>query len=283
MIYYFLLLCMPLVNCCQSVAQKQFSLKAEKANVILFSAVTSVIAMLFFLATSGLKLSFTPALVPYALAFAVCYAAGWVSTVLAVRYGLMAITTMIVSCSLIFPTVYGVMTGEALTAAVGVGVALLLLSFALVNLKFDKSARFTWKWFACAVTACVANGGCSISQNMQKRALGDGFSHEFMIIALAAASAMLFVYAMLTSRDIRGDFRGCLPYSAANGIANGAINLLVLITIGHIPNTVLYPSLSALNMAATFALSFIAYKERFSRVQYAGYALGIASIVLLNL
>jgi len=283
MFYYLLLLCMPLVNCCQSIAQKQYNLKYEKGNVILFSSVTSVIALCFFVATSGLKLSFTPELLPYSLAFAVCYSAGWVGTVLAVKYGLMAITTMIVSCSLVFPTVYGVMMGEALTATIAVGVVLLLFSFVLVNLKFDKSARFTWKWFACAMTACIANGGCSIAQNMQKRALGDGYSHEFMIVALAAASAMLFVYALLTSRNLRSDFRDCLPYSIGNGLANGAINLLVLITIGHIPNTVLYPSLSALNMVATFVLSFIAYKERFSKVQYAGYALGIASIILLNL
>lgn len=283
MIYYLLLLCMPVVNCCQSVSQKQYNLKCEKGNVILFSAVTSVIALGFFLVTSGLKLQFTPALIPYSLGFAVCYAAGWVSTVLAVRYGLMAITTMIVSCSLIFPTVYGVMTGEPLTATIAVGVALLLFSFVLVNLKFDKSARFTWKWFACAVTACVANGGCSIAQSMQKRVLGENFSHEFMILALAAASVMLLAYAMVTGRNLRGDFRACLPYATGNGIANGLINLLVLVTIGHIPNTVLYPSLSALNMVATFVLSFIMYKERFSKVQYAGYALGIVSIVLLNL
>ena len=111
MIYYLLLLCLPLVNCCQNISQKQYNLKYEKPNVILFSAVTSVMALCFFVITSGLKLEFNPALIPYALGFAVGYSAGWVGTVLAVRYGLMAISKMIVSCSLIFPTVYGILLG----------------------------------------------------------------------------------------------------------------------------------------------------------------------------
>ena len=283
MIYYLLLLCMPLVNCCQSIAQKQYNLKYEKANVILFSAVTSVIALLFFLITSGLKLEFNPGLIPYALAFAVAYSAAWVGTVLAVKYGLMALTTLIVSCSLIFPTACGIFLGEPVTATIVIGMILLLASMVMANLKFDRSAKFTWKWFACAMVACVGNGICSVSQTLQKRMVGDSYSHEFMILALAAAAVLLFGYAALTSSDLRGDFRRCLPFATANGAANGLINFLVLVTIGHIPNTVLYPSLSALNMVATFLLAFFAYKERFSKIQYAGYALGIVSIVLLNL
>lgn len=283
MLYYLLLLCLPVANCCQSIAQKQYNLKNEKPNVILFSAVTSLMALCFFLITSGLRLDFTPALIPYALAFGVAYSAGWVTTVLAVRYGLMSLSTLIVSCSLIFPTLYGVMTGEAVTAMKVTGMAMLLASIVLVNLKFDKGSRFSIKWFLCVMTAFFCNGACAISQNMAKRALGDGCSHEFMIIALSAACVLLFGFALTTSRSVREDFRGCIGYSAANGAANAVINFLMLVLIGNIPNTVLYPTSSALNMIAAFLLGCIVYKERFSRLQYVGYALGVASIVLLNI
>lgn len=283
MIYYLLLLCLPVVNCCQNIAQKQYNLKHQSPNVILFSAVTSVMALGFFLITSGLKLDFSAKLLPYSFAFAAGYSAGWVGTVLAVRYGLMAISTLIVSCSLIFPTVYGILLGEPVTAMVIIGMALLLAAIVLVNLKFDNSSRLSWKWFACVMVAFFGNGVCSISQNMQKRALGDGYSHEFMILALAAASILLLGCALLTGKDFKGDFRRCLPYSAANGAANAVINFLMLVLIGNIPNTVLYPTSSALNMVGTFLLAFFAYKERFSKMQYAGYALGIVSIVLLNI
>ena len=283
MIYYLLMLGIPLMNCLQSVSQKQYNLKYEKPNVILFSAVTSMIALCFFLVTSRFQLSFDARLIPYSLGFAVGYSAGWVGTVLAVRYGLMAISSLIVNCSLIFPTAYGIMLGEPVTPLLLTGVALLLASFVLVNLKFEEGSRFSWKWFGCVMVAFFGNGLCAVTQNMHKRALGDAYGDEFMIIALAAASAMLLVIAMLTSRDIRGDFKGCVPYSALNGVSNGIINFLVLILIGNVPNTVLYPTNAATSMIAAFLLSYIVYKERFSKVQYIGYALGIVSIVMLNI
>ncbi len=78
-----------------------------------------------------------------------------------------------------------------------------------------------------------------------------------MILALAAASILLLSYALLTGKDFKGNFHRCLPYSAANGAANAVINFLMLVLIGNIPNTVLYPTSSALNMAG-YALGNVA-------------------------
>jgi len=283
MIYYLLLLCMPLLNCVQSISQKQYNLKHESPNVILFSAITSLIALCFFVLTSGFDLNFDVRLIPYSLAFAVAYSAAWVGTVLAVRYGLMAISSLIVSFSLIFPTGYGILMGEPVTAKTIVGFALLVVAMVLVNLKFNQKGKFSVKWLICVLVAFFGNGTCSVSQSMHKQVLGDGFKHEFMIIALAAAVVLLMGYALLTSKNFKADFKAALPYSAANGVSNALINLLVLTLIGNIPNTILYPTNSALNMVFTFALAFIVYKERFSLPQYVGYGLGVVSIVLLNI
>lgn len=283
MIYYLLLMCLPFVNGIQSVSQKQYNLKNESPNVILFSAITSLIALCFFVLTSGFDLDFDVRLIPYSLVFAVSYASAWVGTVLAVRYGLMAISSLIVSFSLIFPTGYGILMGEAVTAKTIVGFALLVIAMVLVNLKFNQKGKFSVKWLVCVLVAFLGNGACSISQNMHKQVLGDGYKHEFMIIALAAAFILLMVYALFNSKNIGADFKAALPYSAANGVANALVNFLVLTLIGNIPNTILYPTNSALNMIFTFALAFIVYKERFSLPQYIGYGLGVVSIVLLNI
>lgn len=283
MIYYLLLLVIPLTGCCQNISQKQYTLKHSSPNVILFSAITCLFALFFFLITSGFRLSFDLRLVPYALGFAVGYASAWVTTVLALKYGLMAISTLIISCSLIFPTVYGIIMGETVTFTIILGIVLLFSAMVLVNLKFNEKGKFSIKWLLCVMVAFFGNGLCSIMQNMQKRALGDSYSHEFMIIALSAATLMLLAYAMVSSRRIAADFRECLPYSVANGVANAIANFTMLTIIGNIPNTILYPTNSALGITATFLLAFFAYKERFSKPQYVGYALGLVSLVLLNL
>ena len=283
MIYYLLLLLYPFVATSQSIAQKQYTLREKSPNVLLFSALTSLIALFFFLITSRFDLQFDARLVPYALGFAVCYASAWAGTVFALRFGSMALSTLIISCSLIFPTTYGLILGEAATPTVLTGIFMILAAIVLVNLKSGGKEKFSLKWFFCTMVAFIGNGVCSIMQNMQKRALGESFTHEFMIIALSASFVLLLIAACLTSKSVRSDFKTCLPYASANGVANALVNFLMMTMIGNIPNTVLYPSVSALNMLLAFLLAFIAYKERFSLIQYIGYAMGAFSIVLLNL
>lgn len=283
MIYYLLLLCMPFGYCLQNISQKQYNLKFEAPNTILFSAVTSFIAFCFFLITSGFQLEFDVRLTPYAVVYGICYASAWVGTVLALRYGLMAISHLIISCSLIFPTVYGIIYGEPVTPTFIAGICLLFTALILVNLKFGQKGKFSFKWLACVLVGLFGNGGCSIAQNMHKRALGESYKHEFMLIALSTAFLLLLIYALLTSKNFKLDFKNCLPYASVNGLANAVLNLILVTLIGHIPNTVLYPSNSVLSMIGTFLLAFFAYKERFTKPQYLGYALGVASIVLLNL
>ena len=283
MIYYLLLLCSPLFGCCQSVAQKQYNLKSKTPDAILFSAVTCLIALGFFAVTSRLQLDFDPRLWPYSLTFALCYSSAWVGTVYAVRYGPIALTSLIISLALIFPAAYGVMLGERVTVLTALGFALLVGSLVLVNLKFDGRQALSGRWLKWVLIAFIGNGGCMIMSNMQKRHLGDGYSHEFMIIALAVSFVILMAVSAVKNRGFGAEFRRCLPYAAINGTANGLLNLIILTLIGHIPNTILYPTNAALGMLFTFALAWFLYGERFTKTQYIGYAMGVASVVLLNL
>ena len=212
MLYYLLLLCVPVASCLQSVAQKQYNLKVKSPNIILFSAITSLIALCFFVVTSGFELDFDPRLIPYSLGFAVSYASAWVGTIFAVRYGLMAISSLIISCALIFPTVYGVILGEALTPTLVTGIGLLLAAFVLVNLNFERKDRFSLRWLMWVLVAFVGNGICMITQNMHKRVLGDSYAHEFMIIALVAATAILLVCSGIFRKGFLAELRTCLPY-----------------------------------------------------------------------
>lgn len=283
MIYYLLLLLMPLTGCCQNISQKQYTLKTKSPNILLFSSITSFMALLYFAITSGFNLTFVAKLIPYALGYGVCYAAAWVGTIFALHWGSMAMTNLIVSFCITFPIVYGIMIGETLTPMVVIGMLLLIASFACVNMKSGPKSKFSPKWLICVLIALLGNGFCSILQNLLKRNLGEVYTHEFMIIALFSAAVMLFIASMFTSKNIAADLKSCLPYASANGIVNGIGNMILLTVIGNIPNTILYPTNSALGMIGIFLLSFFMYKERFTKKEYAGYALGMLSLILLNI
>jgi len=281
--YYLLLICSNVVGTIAKVIQKQYNLKVEKPNVLLFSAITSLMGLCFFVVTSGFQLEFDVRLIPYSLCYAVAYAVGWVGLVNAVRYELLAITWMIINSSLIFPTVYGLLLGEIITPVVASGIALLFVSIVLVNVRMGDGGRFSKEWFFWTMLGFLGNGGCQLIQNMYKRALGESYNHEFMIIALAVAAALLMVFAYRSSSRFGRDFKKCAPFASVNGIANATTTLLMLIMIGNIPNTILYPTNSALGMVMTFLVAVFLYREKFSKVQYVGYTLGIVSAVLLNI
>jgi len=283
MIYYVLLICLPFVSICQSIAQKQYTLKEKQPNVILFSAITAFIALCFFILTSGFDLTFDARLIPYSLVFAAGYCASWIGTVYAVRYGSMALTSLITSFSLILPTGYGVLLGEQVTVKLLLGVLLLLTAIVLVNLKVSRKDKLSIKWLSYVALSFVGNGSCSIVQNIEKRALGEAFTHEFMIIGLAAAFVFLIAFACIKSGNVLKELKICLPYGAGNGLSNAMVHFLMMTMIGNIPNTIMYPTGSALGMVVAFLLAYVVYKERFTKPQYAGYALGVLSIILLNI
>ncbi len=271
------------------MAQKQYNLKTQTPNAILFSAITAFMALLFFVFTSGFDLQFTAKLVPYSISYALGYSAAYIATVLAVRYGSMAIASLILSFTLIFPTFYGVIVrGDDLGLIQILGFVFLFSAmFLSKSHSTAEGKKVSPKWVICVVIAFLGNGVCSIASNMQvdfvAKPVGLDYKHEFMIIALLVSTVLLLVCGLVSSKNIKTDIISCTKYSSINGICNAAVNLISLTLIGKIPNTVLYPTSSGLGMIVTFIMCFVIYKERFRKRQYLGYGFGVISIILLNL
>ena len=284
MVYWFLLAALPVLSCGQSICQKQYHARTEPPNVILFAALTTLFALAFFLISSGLQLTFELRLLPFSLAFGLSYAMAWVGSVLALRYGSLALSYLIISFSLVFPTAYGLLIlGEKLRVTAVAGFMLLLSALVLIRKRKEKEARFSWKWMLCVISALTGNGICAVVSNMLKRSLGNDYTHEYMILALSFALLLLTAVSLARPGHLRSDFRTALPYASVNGTLNGMNNLFLLMLIGNIPNTILYPTHAALNMLGTFLVAYLGYRERFSRWQYVGYALGAASVILLHI
>ena len=288
MIYYLLLLLMPVISCGQYVSQKQYNLKTQRPNAILFSAFTAFIALLFFVFTSGFNFDFNLRLIPYSVSYAIAYSLAYIGTVLAVRYGPMAIASLILSFTLIFPAFYGVIVRDDELGFIKIlGFVFLFFAMLLANFHPNSGQKISTKWIICVAVAFLGNGVCSIATNMQvdfvAKPAGADYKHEYMIIALSISTLFLLIYGLVTSKSIKHDITSCAKYATANGVCNALVNLISLTLIGNIPNTVLYPTSSGLGMIVTFIMCFMIYKERFRKRQYVGYVCGVISIILLNI
>lgn len=281
---YLLLIMVIVLVSLQNVFQKQYNIKTKDANIFLFGGFTSLAALVFFVLSSGFKLSFAIEFVPYSIAFGITYAAATIGLVYAIRYGSMAISSLVISYSLLIPTMYGVLfLNDNIGVIAYAGIALLLVSIFLLNAKKDADMKFSLKWLICILVGFVGNGLCSTIQKMEQIAFDGSYKSEFMIIALVIASVLLLVTAFFQKGDIKKEAKLCATLAIPGGIANGVVNLFVMLLTGLIPNAILFPSISAGGIVLSFIIALFVYKEKLSKVQLLGYILGISSVILLNL
>ncbi len=269
----------------QNIFTKQYSLKGVNADFT-FSAIKVLFAFLFFLFTTA-ELSISGRILPYSIGFAVTYTIATITSVLAIRTGPLAITSLIMSYSLLIPTLYGfVFLNEPAGLLKCAGIVCLLVSLYLVRNQAtaDEDRSVSARWLLYVVLAFFSNGLCSVIQNAQQRKFDGAENGNFMVIALFFSLAALVVIALCSERSqIPAALRHGLVWGAAGGICNGATNLLVMLILPMVASSVFFPVLSCGQLLLIFAISALAYREKFLPRQLVGLVFGLAALVMLNL
>lgn len=269
----------------QNIARKQYNVRFNPSNAYLFSAVTSLFALIYFAVLSIGTFSFDISVLPYSIGFALSHGSASLGLFLALKYGPLSITLLFSSYSLIIPTLYGIFALQEELKIFGyIGIVLLFVSIFLVNRKQkDEKTKINLKWVFFVILTFLGNGMCSTVQKMQQLAFDGGYKNEFMVVALAISTTIIFVASMYDRKSVRKEFVSCIPLGGVTGLSNGITNHLVMVLTGLIPTAILFPIISAGGIVLGFVLAVTVYKERLSKIQLVGYALGIISVVLLNL
>lgn len=294
----YLLLALTVFFCSyQNILKKEFN-KRCSSGVYTYSGMVCLAALVVFLIINR-DFDVTLPLVLYSIAFSVSYAAATVCMTQAIRYGSLAKTSLIISYSLLIPTVYGLITGDPIDTIMIIGFVLLVISLFLTNYTPKKNLPAesieatsgskksqTLLWVIFLVIGFVGNGMCSTIQKMEQVALGEqAQANLFMVIALAINTVFMFVMALTTEKKavVKEACKRTWWIAAVCGIFNGLTNYLVLVLNGKLPPSVLFPVISAGGIVFTFLYAMIVYREKFKPMQVIGFILGVGSIVLLNL
>lgn len=268
----------------QNVMAKRFNTKESIRNPFFYSMVVAFTAMIFFVVSAGFKLNFNIEFLPYSIIFGVFFAIASVGNVYAMENGPMSLTSLVLSLSLILPTMFGIIVlDDPIGIFKYVGIFLLIVAIVLINIKNEKGTKLSLKWAIYALLTFICNGGCTIAQKMQQLAFDGAYKSEFMIVSLVIVWVSLFLFGLKKHGDKKEMLKIAAKYAAPAGLANGMVNLLIMILTGMLPTAVLFPSISAGGMALTFMLALTIFKEKLSKTQTIGYIAGIISVVLLNL
>lgn len=270
----------------QNVFKKQYNISGTGGEYT-FSLVTALFALAFFLVTSK-GIQFPLEILPYAIAFAICYAVATVTMVIAVKIGSLALTSLFLSYSLIIPTLNGlIFLHEKAGVNQFVGISALLISIFLVrgeSKKSEKGKKINIKWVVNVTLCFVANGMCSVIQTSQKVKFDGRLDGNFMIISLILVVFMFVVATfVIEGKKFVPSLKSALILGAPCGIANGATNLLVMVSISFVSSSVFFPIISAGGIVLTFLFSLFLYKEKFIPRQIIGLIFGLLALVFLNI
>lgn len=274
----------------QHVTKKIYSQKSE-GGAYTFSALSALVALLFFFAISGGNLDFTWSILPHAIGFAVTYSLSIIFSFLAIKEGPLSITSLVTSYSLLIPSIYGLIAwGETFSVLLAFGLVILVVSIFLIRFEpksedgAKEKQRLTPKWLLYVLLAFLGGGGCSVFQKDQQLVFGGAYKNEFMIIALGITFITLLIFAFSFEKKsvLVHAKRGLVTYVLC-GAANGAVNYFVMVLSNRMNASVMFPIISAGGILTSGILSLTVYRENLSNLQKIGFVLGILAIVVLNI
>ncbi len=268
----------------QRIARKPYTIKNGGRGSFAFSLMSVVAALLFFVVSAN-GFQFNIGILPYAALFALSYGTATVCTFCAISCGPLSLSGLLISYSLLLPTVYGlIFLHDPVSVWFYPGIALLMVSLFLLGKKNDK-APITFKWVVFVFLAFVGNGFCTIAQKMEQVAFDGAYKNEFMIVALAMV-VLAFGMCVLFSKErceLKTYVKTGWHLALACGVANGIVNLLVMVLSNKMPAALMFPLISAGDIVITYFVSRFLYKEKLSAAQQWSLVLGIGAIVFLNL
>ncbi len=275
-----------LASVAQSASTKLFNQKSAHSEV--FNAIKSSTALVLFALIAVWGFTFHLPTVLFGLLYGTCLCLSMYAGYQALCRGPMALTSMLVSFSVIVPLIWGITVGkETLKAIQYPALALLLVALILTNadkLKVNKSKRTNfglWLLFVGITFAC--NGTCSILQKQHQTLYPQAYSKEFMLFAMLLCS-VIFSITMLKKipfkelKEVKGK-----RYGVLSGVTNGIANFLTLALVGLENASVLFPIISAGTILASLFCGRLLFKEKLKVNHYVALLAGIVAVVLLKL
>jgi len=268
----------------QNISTKAYYKRTNNKGTYTLTALSSLAAAIFFVATAGGELHFDPALLPWSIGGAAAFGTTTVFHALAISCGSLALTSLIMSYSLILPTLFGIIfLNEPISPWLFAGIACLLVSLFLINFKPGK-VKITLRWTIYIVLGFLGNGLGSILQKMQQVHFNSVYNNEYMILLLFLVVIFMLFFILKSERaDLPLLLKKGGIFCLSFGTLSGLVNLLVMILVARMAVSVMFPTISAGGLIAASAVSILLYKEKLSRNQLLGILFGVGAIIFLNI
>ncbi len=279
MITWFFALFSGFCSSMQSTFTKLGSTSSGKNGAMAFNAFKVGFGVLLFgvLSAGQVNIHFPTAI--YALVYGTSLSLSTFCGYLALMKGSMALTSLIVSYSVVIPCIFGfVYGGEVPTLLKISGLCLLMLSMYMLRKK-SPGTEFKKGWLLCVSVTFICNGICSVVQKLHQTNYPGEYLTEFTLFSFALIFAV-FVIAAFVKREKPSP--SSVKFALPAGVAMGLMNYLTLALSSKLDASVLFPAVTVFTAVFNYVVSKILFKEKFSKMQITGIALGILSVIFIK-
>ena len=282
---YFLLFFSIFLETAKTVVSNLFSKQELKSNRDIFR-----FNWIFYLGSFLILLCFpstAPSLytVITALIFALVTTASQYFCLLALRCGPMSLTTFLQGSSLLLPTFFGFwFMGEHASPIFWISLVLLLLSMALVLIA--KQGNLNLRWMLFALGTFVFTGGIGIMQSLHQASPHSEELIPFLQIAFAMCALLNFGGQCFSPKSEEQSFplaSHTTLMAVGSGAALGAVNLINLYLSGAMDKHIFFPIVNGGLIFLSTIAAVIFFRERLSRRQWIGLAIGIVQLAIIAL
>ena len=268
------------------------------AGYHLYNALTAIVCSLTLLALSGGKLSVSPFTVFLAVIFGLVTVVQQVANSAALASGPLAYTSVIGSMSTVITAFSGlIFFGESISATQIIGIVLMLFCL-ILSVKKDTAdeKKAAARWLILCFITCFATGGIGILQKLHQSSDYKDELTAFLIIAFAfsfvfsAANIAVIKLRAIKSGTGKVVFlkkKPSLPiliaFFAVAGIGVALNNMINLYLSGEVPSAIFFPIVNGGGLILTTLASVFFFRERLTRLQWVGIALGFVATLLLCL
>lgn len=210
---------------------------------------------------------------------------------MAVEKGPFSYSSVLVSLSMIIPTLSGFLIwDEPIVPVQIIGIALMVICF-LCSVDRSKSERkTTLVWFFYVGAAFLMNGLIGVLQKWHQNSPYREELDEFLIIAFVVSAlfsglAMLVLSGKAEKKDKpKPDSRRIFSIAALvviGGVCIAANHKINLYLSGVMDSAVFFPTVNGGGLILTTVASVLLFRERPTRRQWIGIGIGLISVILL--
>ena len=288
MIYYLLLA----LSVCFAVGKSSVYNAFAKARtpgivgVLSFNAVsygTAAVIALAVMLTGGCRISVPTVL--SALLYAVTVFSLQTVSILAMKRGDMALTSVSVMYGMIIPALAGpLFWNEPFGVLQGVGILLVVGSLGLLG--GAGGVRIVRAWIPMAVAAFLLSGMAGISEKIHQSTEGRDERGQFVFLACAMMLLLsLSARALLRkrSKETAASVKPLLLLGGVSGAIVGFYSIVNLTLAGALDTMIYYPVANGGALLLTVAVSRLVFGEPLGRGRAVGFLLGLAGILCLSL